>query len=633
MAIESDITEQKRAAETLRASERRLSAVIEGTHIGTWEWNVQSGETVFNERWAEIVGFRLDELEPISIQTWLRLAHPEDLRRAGELLERHFSGELPFYDVECRMRHKQGYWVWVHDRGRVVSWTADGKPLLMYGTHADISEQKRAEASLRASEAQYRSLIDNMPGAAYQCLLDEYWTMLYLSEAVETLTGYPAFELIGNAARSYASLIHPDDAGRVRRAVEKAVDERQAWAIEYRLHHRDGELRWVYERGQAVRDDDGSVLHLSGFILDISDRKLAERNLEESALHTRTILDNVVDGIITVDAFGTVNSFNRSAEDIFGYPADAVVGLNMSLLFPEPHRSRLAQYLEDFRATGEAPLLGRGREVEGLRADRSRFPMDLAVSQITLQGRPLFIGMVRDITERKRIEKMKSEFVSTVSHELRTPLTSIGGALGLLTSGAVGPLSEQAQQMLGVAYKNSQRLTRLIDDLLDMDKLMAGKLSFDLQVQDLVPLVEQALQDNQAYAAQHQVRFVLAESPAAVPVQVDALRLQQVLANYLSNAAKFSPPGGEVAVTVCRRDDTVRVTVSDQGPGVPEAFQPRIFEKFSQADASDSRRRGGTGLGLAISKELMERMHGCVGFESTPGAGAQFYFDLPIAPI
>ncbi|MFA7388542.1 MAG: PAS domain-containing protein, partial [Thiohalobacteraceae bacterium] len=320
MKMKPDITEQTHAAETLRASERRLMAVIEGTNIGTWEWNVQSGETVFNERWAEIVGFRLEELEPISIQTWLRLAHPEDLRRAGEQLERHFSGELPFYDVECRMRHKEGYWVWVHDRGRVVSRTADGKPLLMYGTHADISEQKRAEASLRASEAQYRSLIVNMPGAAYQCLPDAYWTMLYMSEAVEALTGYPAFELIGNAARSYASLIHPDDAGRVRRAVEKAVDERQAWAIEYRLHDRDGELRWVYERGQAVREDDGSVLYLSGFILDISDRKLAERNLEESALHTRTILDNVVDGIVTVDAFGTVNSFNRSAEDIFGYP-------------------------------------------------------------------------------------------------------------------------------------------------------------------------------------------------------------------------------------------------------------------------------------------------------------------------
>src|SRR5690606_29760911 len=129
---------------------------------------------------------------------------------------------------------------------------------------------------------------------------------------------------------------------------------------------------------------------------------------------------------------------------------------------------------------------------------------------------------------------------------------------------------------------------------------------------------------------QHQVRFVLAESPAAVPVRVDALRLQQVLANYLSNAAKFSPRGSEVEVAVCRRDDTVRVTVSDRGPGVPDAFRARIFEKFSQADASDSRRRGGTGLGLAISKELMERMHGCVGFESTPGAGAQFYFDLPI---
>ena len=631
MAIESDVTEEKRAAEQIRASERRLAAVIEGTHIGTWEWNVQSGETVFNERWAEIVGYRLEELEPVNIQTWLDLAHPEDLRRSGERLERHFSGELAFYDVECRMRHKDGHWVWVHDRGRVVSRTADGKPLLMYGTHADISEQKCAEASLRASEAQYRSLVTNMPGAAYQCSLDEHWTMLYLSEAVEALTGYPADEFLGNAVRSFASLIHPDDALAVRRAVEAAVQARQAWAIEYRLHHRDGELRWVYERGMAVLNEDGGVRHLSGFIHDITDRKLAERTLQESALHTQTILDNVVDGIITIDAVGTVGSFNRSAERIFGYPAAAVIGRNVSLLLPEPYRSRIASYLETYRTTGVAPLLGVGREVEGLRNDGSSFPMDLAVSQIVLQGRPLFIGMVRDITERKRVEQMKNEFVSTVSHELRTPLTSISGALGLLIGGAVGRLPAQAQQMLDVAYNNSQRLTHLINDLLDMDKLVAGKLSFDLQVQDLVPLVEQALRDNHSYAAQYQVEFSLVETTAAVPVRVDGLRLQQVLANYLSNAAKFSPSGGKVEVAIRRHGTSVRVLVSDQGPGVPEAFRDRIFQKFSQADASDSRRRGGTGLGLAISKELIERMNGRVGFASGTGAGAQFYFDLPVA--
>jgi PAS domain S-box-containing protein len=502
MAIQSDVTEEKLAAERLRDSERRLSAVIEGTHIGTWEWNVQTGATVFNARWAEIVGYALEELAPISIQTWVNLAHPDDLQQSNQLLQRHFAGELDYYDIECRMRHKDGHWVWVHDRGRVVSWTADGKPLLMSGTHADISEQKQAEASLRASEEKYRSLVVNIPGAAYQCAMDSNWTVLYISDAIEALTGYPAQEFIGNAVRSYASVIHPDDATLGNQAMHDAIAAGEPWAIEYRLCHRDGSVRWVYEKGQAVRGEGGEILWLSGFI--------------------------------------------------------------------------------------------------------------------------------HDITERKRMERMKDEFISTVSHELRTPLTSISGALGLLAGGATGALPGKALELIGIAHKNSTRLTHLINDLLDMEKLAAGKLSFDLQVQELMPLVEQSLQDNHPYAAQYGVTLVLAARCDGVQVRVDALRLQQVLANFLSNAAKFSPEGGTVEIAVTRRDALVRVAVTDHGPGIPAEFRPYIFEKFSQADASDARQRGGTGLGLAISKELAERMHGTVGFDSEPGRGASFHFDLPV---
>lgn len=502
IAIQADVTDEKTAAERLRDSERRLNAVIEATHIGTWEWNVQTGETVFNPRWAEIVGYTLEELAPISIETWVKLAHPDDLQRSNEALQRHFAGELEHYDVECRMRHRDGHWVWVHDRGRVITWTTDGKPLLMSGTHADISEQKQSEASLRASEEKFRSLVVNIPGAAYQCAMDPYWTVIYISDAIEALTGYPAQEFIGNAVRSYASVIHPDDATVGNQAMHEAIAANEPWAIEYRLCHRDGSVRWIYEKGQAVRGDNGEILWLSGFI--------------------------------------------------------------------------------------------------------------------------------HDITERKRMERMKDEFISTVSHELRTPLTSISGALGLLAGGAAGTLPVQVGEMIGIAHKNSLRLTHLINDLLDMEKLVAGKLRFDMQVQALMPLVEQALQDNRPYAEQYGVRFALTTRCDDVQVRVDALRLQQVLANFLSNAAKFSPEGGCVEIGVTRRDGTVRVTVTDHGPGIPEEFRPYIFEKFSQADASDARRRGGTGLGLAITKELVERMHGTVGFESEPGQGARFHFDLPV---
>jgi signal transduction histidine kinase/DNA-binding response OmpR family regulator len=229
----------------------------------------------------------------------------------------------------------------------------------------------------------------------------------------------------------------------------------------------------------------------------------------------------------------------------------------------------------------------------------------------------------------ERANKVKSEFLSTVSHELRTPLTAIAGSIGLISGGALGQMPEPIQQMLHIAQKNSQRLTYLINDLLDMEKLMAGKLHFDLQVQDIMPLVESALMDNQSYAQQHQVKYVLTQRVEGMTVDVDAQRLQQVLANLLSNAAKFSPEGGQVEVAVSHDEHRVRVDVIDHGDGIPLEFHDRIFQKFSQADASDTRQKGGTGLGLAITRELVERMGGRVGFESTPGQGTCFHFELP----
>lgn len=245
-------------------------------------------------------------------------------------------------------------------------------------------------------------------------------------------------------------------------------------------------------------------------------------------------------------------------------------------------------------------------------------------------GRPLRVfGMALDITERKAAERLKNEFVSTVSHELRTPLTSIRGALGLSLSGKLGEIPAKARQMLEVADRNSERLSLLINDILDLEKIESGRLDFELKATDLVDVVRNALDSNDGYASRYKVSLALSGAPATARVYADEHRLAQAMANLLSNAIKYSPSGSTVEVVIDDIPDAFRISVRDRGEGIPESFHAHIFGRFAQADATDSRERGGTGLGLSITKAIVERHGGTIGFESTLGVGTTFYFSVP----
>ena len=259
-----------------------------------------------------------------------------------------------------------------------------------------------------------------------------------------------------------------------------------------------------------------------------------------------------------------------------------------------------------------------------------RWILDHGIPRKTADG--AFVGHIGtrlDISERRAIEQLKNEFVSVVSHELRTPLTAIRGSLGLIAAGKTGLLPEKTKGMVDIAVQSTDRLVRLINDILDIEKIESGKMAFQLRPIALVPVVEQALESTRAYGERLGVTFSLDVRSGDVRVRGDVDRLTQVMANLLSNAAKFSPPKSDVAVTVSRINGKVRVAVRDRGPGIPDEFQGRIFQKFSQADTSDTRQKGGTGLGLSISKAIVEKHGGTIYFETEKGAGTTFFFDLP----
>lgn len=358
--------------------------------------------------------------------------------------------------------------------------------------------------------------------------------------------------------------------------------------------------------------------------------KQRENALIESQARNTAVIENAVDGIISINIKGTVESFNSAAEKIFDYTADEVIGQNVKMLMPQPYKREHDAYLYNYLSTGDKKIIGSGREVEGLRKNGTTFPLELAVSEVKLDNRRLFIGITRDITERKKIDRMKSEFVSTVSHELRTPLTSIRDALGLVLGKGGKDLPPKLLRLLQTANRNSERLTFLINDILDLEKINAGELDFHIETVNISALTKRAINENEGYAHTHNVKLKsILHCDDSTTMRVDEQRLLQVFANLISNAVKYSPENDTVSVEVKRINDRVRVSVFDNGPGIPAEFRSRIFGRFAQADSSDAREKGGTGLGLTITQAIIQQLGGSISFNSEPIGGTEFFFELP----
>lgn len=353
-----------------------------------------------------------------------------------------------------------------------------------------------------------------------------------------------------------------------------------------------------------------------------------EENIKRHARHTQAILDGAFDGIITIDEQGVIASFNHAAEVIFGYRAEQIIGNNILQLMPQHSRESKA---DKNLITNLNISLGIGQELIGLRKSGKEFEMELALSAIEEQGKTTYVGVIRDISDRKHTDKLKNEFIATVSHELRTPLTSISASLAIIESGTLGSLPEKVNSLIHIAKQNSLRLQNLINDLLDMDKLLSNKIELHFTECDAVKLAEKTISENQYIANKYQVKFRIISADSDCTMWADEARTQQVFSHLLSNAAKFSSAHTTVDISVSKHNNFVKVLVADHGVGISPEFQANIFSRFTQEDSSSSRKNDGSGIGLSISKELIDKMNGKIGFTSSIGQGSCFYFELPKA--
>lgn len=350
-----------------------------------------------------------------------------------------------------------------------------------------------------------------------------------------------------------------------------------------------------------------------------------QKALKQSEEKYYNIFDSAPLGILHYTSEGKITSKNKMFVDLVEMRNDSLLKLNLltdvqDLDFTNAIRNSLKGRLGQYKGSTivissytDKPIRMYCRATHGANGEISGG-----------------VAILEDISEDSRIEQLKNEFISTVSHELRTPLTAIFGSVELLKNAKSQVTESQFDSLIDIVSRNSERLLHLVNDILDIEKISTGKMEFHFEDLDLSEIIKQSVVDNQSYAEKHQVEYVVNEIPEYITVTVDKIRFQQVMANLLSNAAKFSPENSKISVGIIEKNNLVRVYVKDNGPGIPAEFQNKIFEKFTQNDASDTRQSGGTGLGLAISKEIVERMRGQLNFETEQGKGSVFYFELPV---
>jgi PAS domain S-box-containing protein len=621
---------QRRIESALTVERNFVSAVLDtiGALVAVFD---TAGRIVrFNRACEMASGYDFATL--VGRYTWDRLIPRHEIPEAIETFERLRNGAFP--------AAFENQWLNRDGSLRRIAWSAtalrdaQGHVAFIIATGIDVTTQRAAEATLRESEARYRQLVEGSLGMVFTH--DMKGKLLSLNAHGASTVGRTVDEMVGSPL---AKFVPVERRGAIDDYMKTIADTGEAQGMLH-LAHADGEVRVIAYRNKLITAP-GRTPYVLGFGVDITEQVRAEGRLRTLTRQSDSILESVGDGIFCIDLEGQVTVVNAAAAQMLGYKQEEMLGRVMHNLIHHTKADGTQYPSEESPIRKSLSNFGTARVIDEVfwRKDGTSFPVEYVARPLIDthagdSGEARAVGVVvafTDTTERRALDRMKDEFISTVSHELRTPLTSLRGALGLVAGGALEERPEKARQMLEIAINNTDRLVRLVNDILDLERIQSGKSELHSTMVSAEELLRKAAVAQQTRTPRPSARIFFAAN--GVTVWADPDRVLQALNNLLSNAIKFSPSGGEIHLTARNLDDHEALfEVRDQGRGIPEDKLEYIFDRFQQGDASDSRALGGTGLGLAICRSIVNQHGGRIWATSTPGKGTTFHFTLPTKP-
>jgi PAS domain S-box-containing protein len=626
-----DVTARKRVEQALRQSEFALREAQRIAHVGSWQW--EQGRKV---SWSEEI-YRIHGLDPNSSMSDLekisKYIHPDDLDLHQKMQKALAIGEA--FECDLRIIRPDGEVRYVETRMEPAIFNEQGQPIWLFGTVLDVTDRKRVEAQLRQSEA-------NLARAQKIAHIGSWEYDIASQTCAWSEELYRIHQLdpsqLAPVGEEMDRLIHPDDLWIDRQFVKARLAIGESCETDLRILRQDGEIRHIEVRGEPVFDSQGQITGYVGTVLDITDRKQAEASLQEWNRRWRSLLDQVQLIVVGLDGHGFVEYVNPFLLQVTGYKESEIIGQDWCKTFVIPGEWQESKnHFVDLLEQRVAYSNYQNRIITKSGEERIII-WNNTVLQDTRGNAIGIIGIGEDVTEQHKLERLKSEFVSVVSHELRTPLTSMQVALSLLDQKFVDPTSEDGQGMIHVATEGVDRLVRLVNDILDLERLDSGKVCIQKQLCYPENLVQSAIAQMKDLANQSNIKFAV--SLVSCAIQADPDRLIQVLTNLFSNAIRFSPEHSTIEIHVETFHERslhdlypttfLQFMVKDRGRGIPSDRLESIFERFQQVDASDSHNKGGTGLGLAICRSIIQQHGGRIWAESDLGKGSSFYFTLPI---